>query len=97
MPIRKELRHHYAGPEWQATRERIRERAGDLCEKCGAPNGLFNVQCGCAHLNHDPSDNRDDNLAWLCRRCHLIHDKGQHKQTRSARKDGARPLLTEAT
>lgn len=38
MPIRPELRHHYRGPQWQAARQRIRERAGDCCEQCGKPN-----------------------------------------------------------
>jgi 5-methylcytosine-specific restriction endonuclease McrA len=38
MPIRKELRHLYRGPKWQAIRARILERAGYKCELCGAPN-----------------------------------------------------------
>ncbi len=28
-----------------------------------------------AHLNQDPSDNREENLAALCQRCHLNHDR----------------------
>lgn len=39
MPIRADLRHFYRGPAWQATRERIRERAFDSCEACGVRNG----------------------------------------------------------
>lgn len=31
-----------------------------------------------AHLNHDINDNRSENLAALCQRCHLTYDKGQH-------------------
>jgi hypothetical protein len=46
-----------------------------------------------AHLNHDPTDNRDSNLRALCQWCHLHHDARHHKDTRSRRKDGARPLL----
>ena len=38
MPIRKELRHFYSTPEWQATRQRILARAQDRCEQCRAPN-----------------------------------------------------------
>lgn len=38
MPIRPELRHFYAGPEWQITRARILKRAGNCCERCGRPN-----------------------------------------------------------
>ena len=39
MPIRADLRHLYRGAAWDATRERIRARAGDRCERCGKPNG----------------------------------------------------------
>jgi hypothetical protein len=46
-----------------------------------------------AHLNHDPEDNRDENLKALCQWCHLHYDAPHHKQTRSTRKDRARPLL----
>lgn len=31
-----------------------------------------------AHLNHDTKDNRDENLAALCQRCHLNYDKELH-------------------
>ena len=48
-----------------------------------------------AHLNHNPSDNRDENLAALCQWCHLAHDKDHHAETRATRKDQARPLLSE--
>lgn len=54
------------------------------------------VQIGIAHRNGVAGDDRDENLAAWCRWCHLIHDQPQHKQTRSARKDKARPLLQEA-
>jgi hypothetical protein len=38
MPIKKELRHFYRGPAWQATRARILARAGNRCEDCRVPN-----------------------------------------------------------
>ncbi len=38
MPIRPELRHFYQGPEWEATRKRILERAKNKCEQCGKRN-----------------------------------------------------------
>ena len=46
-----------------------------------------------AHLNHDPADNRDENLMALCQWCHLHHDRSHHKDTRCVRKDARRPLL----
>lgn len=40
------------------------------------------VVLACAHLNHDPTDNRDRNLAALCQRCHMIHDAVEHRRRR---------------
>jgi len=58
----------------------------------------YEVRCvlTIAHLNHDPTDNRAENLAALCQWCHLHHDLTQHAETRAARKDAARPILTAA-
>jgi len=38
-----------------------------------------------AHLDHDPTNNDDDNLRAMCQRCHLAYDKEHHKQTRRKR------------
>ena len=42
-----------------------------------------------AHLNHDPTDCRDENLMAMCQRCHLAYDKDLHQKnaarTRRAR------------
>ena len=34
------------------------------------------------HLDHDPGHNRPRNLAALCQRCHMIHDREEHRRTR---------------
>ena len=43
-----------------------------------------------AHLNHDTTDNRDENLKAMCQRCHLRMDNELHvrnaRATRMARK-----------
>jgi hypothetical protein len=43
-----------------------------------------------AHLDHDPANNADDNLAALCQKCHLAYDAEHHKananKTRRGRK-----------
>ena len=108
MPIRRDLLHFYETPEWQAAREACRERAGDRCEQCHRTNGTIAtlaragklrrvlIQCGAAHVNNVAGDDRPENLAWLCRGCHLHRDKDFHHQTRAKRKDAARPLLQEA-
>lgn len=54
------------------------------------------IQCGCCHVNNVAGDDRDENLRWWCRGCHLRHDRTHHRNTRAARKDLARPLLAEA-
>ena len=35
-----------------------------------------------AHLDHDPTNNRPRNLKALCQRCHLIHDRMEHRRQR---------------
>ena len=33
-----------------------------------------------AHLDHDPGNNRARNLKALCQRCHLRHDRREHRR-----------------
>ena len=33
-----------------------------------------------AHLDHDPGNNRARNLKALCQRCHLRHDRQEHRR-----------------
>lgn len=35
-----------------------------------------------AHLDHDPTNNADENLLAMCQRCHLWYDRAQHADTR---------------
>jgi hypothetical protein len=55
------------------------------------------VKCACAHLNHTPGDDRDENLAWLCDWCHFHWDQEHHRGMRAARKDRDRPILAAAS
>lgn len=48
----------------------------------GMEYALTKIVLTTAHLNHDPTDNRDENLAALCQRCHLAHDQRHHLQSR---------------
>ena len=42
-----------------------------------------------AHFNHDPRDNRDENLQALCQWCHFHHDQRFHVFTaRAWREEG---------
>ena len=40
------------------------------------------VVLACAHLDHDPGNNRPRNLKALCQRCHLLHDRDEHQRRR---------------
>lgn len=89
-------------PGWWSTID------GYVYSEDGNPQGQFRgselpeptfirVQIGIAHLKFIPRIGESDNdLAALCARDHLLHDKSQHKDSRSLRKDLARPLLVEA-
>jgi hypothetical protein len=35
-----------------------------------------------AHLDHNPTNNRVGNLRALCQRCHLAHDRKEHRRRR---------------
>ena len=35
-----------------------------------------------AHRNHDTTDNTGTNLAAFCQRCHMIHDRPEHRRRR---------------
>lgn len=56
---------------------------------CGA-NGpehllrIIRIVCTVAHLDHTPENNDEDNLRFLCQRCHLAYDARHHAQTRAA-------------
>lgn len=48
-----------------------------------------------AHLDHDPTNNAEGNLAALCQRCHLAHDLQHHWQSRRARVRAERLAMGE--
>ena len=43
------------------------------------------VFLACAHLDHDTANNASSNLAALCQRCHLNHDRAEHRRRRRLR------------
>lgn len=88
MPIRPENRCRYPA-DWPAISHRIRfERAGGRCEWCGAENyaphpvTLSRVILTVAHIDHVPENCAESNLAALCQRCHLNHDRPNHIRNR---------------
>jgi 5-methylcytosine-specific restriction endonuclease McrA len=75
---------------WKAISLAIRERDKWRCKFCGVANGELHPITGgkvtltVAHIdNPDPMDVRDENLAALCNRCHIILDSAMHVQHRA--------------
>ena len=44
--------------------------------------GTIRVVCTVAHLDHNPENSSEDNLAFLCQKCHNSYDAPHRKQTR---------------
>ena len=40
------------------------------------------IALAAAHLDHDPTNNRLRNLKALCQRCHMLHDRKEHRRRR---------------
>jgi hypothetical protein len=43
---------------------------------------ITRVVLATAHLDHDPTNNRPRNLKALCQRCHMRHDRDEHRRRR---------------
>ena len=97
---------------WSRVRRAITRRARGRCEWCGAANHEPHPVTGSrvvlttAHLGepfargadkHDKRDIRAENLAALCQRCHLNHDRDEHaansRKTREAKREAREPSL----
>lgn len=81
MPIDYKNYH----PKWSLIVYLIKfKRAQNRCEWCGIHNSKEHpitgskVVLSIAHINQDRTFNRFYNLAALCQRCHLNHDRKQH-------------------
>lgn len=96
MPIKPENRDRYPR-EWPLISLWTRVCAGWRCEWCNAAQGEPNPITGSrvvltvAHVRDSAPENCDPrNLAALCQRCHLHHDRARHA---AVRKQNARRAL----
>lgn len=87
-------------PKWPLIRRLILRRAGGRCEWCQARNRRPHPRTGSrvylavAHLDRARAHNRFHNLALLCQRCHLCHDRPQHLASRRAGRNWQRQQLS---
>lgn len=93
FPTAGNIEHDAAGRGELAFKE-----AASLVKHCNewCEDNLIMIILTVAHLDHDLSNNADSNLAALCQRCHLLHDKDHHrKNARETRriKTGQQQLL----
>lgn len=94
MPIKPENKHLYP-KDWIHLSKRIRERDENRCKFCNAENHQPHPITGSivvltvAHLDHDPRNNGDENLAALCQRCHNRYDAKHRAETRRKQHDMA--------
>ena len=91
MPIHPSLKNLYP-PDWGKISRRIRfGRARGRCEWCGAAHGRPHPETGSrvilatAHLDHNPANNSESNLAALCPKCHNTYDAGKRHANRKHR------------
>lgn len=71
--------------DWKKISKRIRfERAGGVCEVCGAVHGQPHPVTGktvylqTAHLNRLPEETTDEQLMAMCARCHFAYDRADN-------------------
>jgi hypothetical protein len=75
-----------AHPIGEASLRLVFPKTGDRgwCGKDGPQHFLriIRIVCTVAHLDHVPENCSDENLRFLCQRCHLAHDAKHHAETR---------------
>lgn len=74
------------GRWWDAERLTWRDDRGRALRKRGPSpvegGPTTRVYLATAHLDHDPGNNHPRNLAALCQRCHLRHDRADNRLRR---------------
>lgn len=58
-------------------------------------DGAVYIVCTTAHLNHVPEDCRDENLVFLCQRCHNRYDAKHRASGRKERSEEGNLKLFE--
>lgn len=89
MPMKREL----YPPNWDEIAYEVKDAAGWKCEPCGRQCYLPGEKvtdtrnvATCAHINHDESDCRPENLVCACSVCHLRYDNERRRWQKLAKK-----------
>ena len=77
-----EARGCWRNARGQRTRGRVPQQLRLEALAGPTPLAVTRVVLATAHLDHDPGNNRLRNLAALCQRCHLAHDRAEHRRRR---------------
>lgn len=67
--------------DWDMIHSRIRHGNSSMTESLKY-HGFSKIVLTVAHIDHDKTNNRFNNLAALCQKCHLSHDIKQHVENR---------------
>jgi hypothetical protein len=75
------------GRWWDAERQIWRDGEGRRVRQALVVENLSHVRTtrvllATAHRDHDPTNNKPRNLMALCQRCHLLHDRDEHRRRR---------------
>ena len=71
--------------DWDMIHSRIKNCHSNMSESLKY-HGFVKIVLTIAHLNHDTTDNRDENLAALCQKCHNNYDKHYRAKNRKLNK-----------
>jgi hypothetical protein len=86
-PHGREIRHLGDGRWWDEENRTWRNGRGRALSRLALPADdaavrITKVVLAAAHLDHDPTNNRPRNLKALCQRCHILHDREEHRRRR---------------
>ena len=67
---------------WRNGRGRVIVRLAPPAKRGAGRLPTTRVFLAAAHLDHDPGNNRPRNLKAFCQRCHMLHDREEHRRRR---------------
>jgi hypothetical protein len=83
-PHRRSIDQLADGRWWDAKLEMWRDDAGEEADwpdvEAYAARSTKRIVLSTAHLDHDPTNSSAGNLRALCQRCHLRHDRPEHRR-----------------